>query len=154
MTFVDENDVIFSMESSFMRSMLTVGAATAALPDEGNSLASIIHTPTASSCAYLEGTATKKATDCRTVGDTVCAVAHCKPDASFYKNALYTALCPILSLAAAGYSYTEQSLAFGISLPTTDNGTKDCIANAVSLFLGLYRAQAEKLRCEMQRNEI
>lgn len=130
----------FSLSSSFVRSLFFIKGATVKLWDE-DVCAPLCISPAASIAVkhpYLaeEQSAFAKA------GELLSRGATTMPERSFFKNALYAALCPVLSLAADGCDYPDQRLSVGLQIPNPPlcDGT---VGEILSTVLGLYRLQAE-----------
>lgn len=145
LTLVRGGVEIFSMKCDFVRKFLHSQSITARLCDEAErTLQSIRHTPTSSAaCSYLQRNNPTAPYECMKLQSTLCATAFCNPTYSFYRHALYTALCPILSLAAKGLSYDSQRLAIGILTPASADDCEKAFGELLSLLLGIYRTQAE-----------
>lgn len=138
-----DDEALFAPSVDFLRSLLPVKPVTAELTDEEHGTpCTASHIPTsAQSCAYLQAVTPRTPADGIQIGETLCAAAFARPTDSFFKNAIYTALCPIFTLAAAGLAYTEQRLAIGMTI--SDKTDARAVGNALSAVLGLYRLQAE-----------
>lgn len=144
-TVTVRNDPLFSLKSDFLHSLLYAAPSCAELSREiGLDNIEINHTPlSATPCAYLKSKNEKPLMEIAEMEGTLCASASCEMTESFYQSAFYTALCPIVSLAASGRAYTEQRLAIGLTIPEIDIENTKGIGNSLSAMLGLYRLQAE-----------
>lgn len=135
----------FTLQTRFLRALFPLHPVSARLGNERDGvLAPIAHTmrPTAE-CAYLHADSPLEESQTATVGSAVCAVASVAPTQCFFRNALDTALSTVLTLAASGCDYTEQTLAFALGLPRDCTAPAVAAGNAISTVLGLYRLQAE-----------
>lgn len=144
-SFTTEDAEVFSLNADFLRSILFIKAASAKYPDEKKSADTVIrHRPTTSvSCAYLHKQVEEPTTQARELDKTLLAAAYCDPTDAFYTNAFYTALCPIVTLAAAGRTYPEQRLAIGMTIPELTKDSEQATGNCIASMLGIYRLQAE-----------
>ncbi len=92
------------------------------------------------SCRYLEQP--HVGTDASLVGDILCAAASAAPSSAYFKTALYTALAPVVTLAASGADYTKQAFSVGMEFPA-DCKEATVAGEVLSTVLGVYRAQTE-----------
>ena len=108
-----------------------------ALPDQ------IRHrTVTPYNCKYLSREITDCASDIASINGVTASSASASPERAYYKTALYTALIPVLTLAASGIRYTDQVLSLGVEMPECI-GASATVGEGTSVLLGLYRAQTE-----------
>ena len=134
---------LFSFAYSFLRALSPLHAASVKLGNEKQyTPAPILHTPrSAAPCKYIAQT-TNAPNDLTVNQNLLCAVAASQPKNGFFRNALETALAPVLMLAASGCDFSAQRCAVGLTLP--QNSTDPLAAGeALSALLGLYRLQAE-----------
>ena len=143
-TFVRGNTVRFSLASDFLRSLFPIRPFQATLKnEERTATAPISRQPlSVNTCSYLyceNGTSVSEAVLSK---NTLCAVAVCRPEASFFRNALDTALSAVMTLAVSGYDHTEQHMALGLELPQQISDPVLAGEN-LSAILGIYRLQTE-----------
>lgn len=137
-----EGNLSFSLASDFLRSLFPIHPAVAALDDtkEDAAEAEILHTPaSASHCSYLKKE--DRAVQTYAAKDRLYAAAYSAPTQNRFQTALHTALVPVMTLAAAGISYTDQQLAVGLELPVGED--RAFVGDALSTILGIYRLQSE-----------
>ena len=141
--FVRDN-VSFSLDTRFLRSLNKYQTACAKLTDE-SSLA-----PTEISfggigggkCSYLTPDSADRIGEVVEIGSTACVAASAKTANAPFKTALLSVLAPVAALCASGVHYTSQTLSMALEFPT--NLTDDfCVGNCMATLLGLYRAQTE-----------
>ena len=144
-TVKEHSEELFSLKDSFLQSLLHATPVSARLAGEAHREPGLIrHVPTsASSCAYLQNNGDRLVAETAEIHGTLCATAFCEPTSSFYKNAFYTALAPIVTLAASGRNYTEARLAVGLTLPEAVTTSEQAIGSGLSSVLGLFRLQTE-----------
>lgn len=129
---------VFSFATAFLRSLLPLQTVSVKLADED---------PTAPFCgshqlqhAPLPSNAeVDRSTEVYAYGNVLCAVACAMLTQSPFLQTVYTALAPILTLAASGCSFDAQRLLIGLEIPSDPRVS----SLAVSTVLGLYRLQAE-----------
>ena len=140
---VQESGRRFSWRMDFLRALLPVRQATICLANEADTAdAPILHLPIErKACKYLMHPPTRQA-DTYFDNEVLTSVAASAPQSDFFKNALDTALCAVLTLSVAGCHYSEQRLAISLTLPKrpTDAPAE---GEGLSAVLGLYRLQAE-----------
>lgn len=142
-TFLRNAKPLFSLQHGFLRALSPLHAASVKLGNENQyTPAQILHTPrSAAPCKYIAQTADVP-NDLTVNQNLLCAVAASQPKNGFFRNALETALAPVLMLAASGCDFSAQRCAVGLTLP--QNSTDPLTAGeALSTLLGLYRLQAE-----------
>ena len=144
-TVTAHKEELFSLKMGFLRALLQATPVCARLANEKeDDRARVRHTPTsAASCAYLLTQSEHPDTETAQISDALCATAFCAPEESFCKNAFYTALSPIVTLAASGKAYTEQRLAVGFTLPESIHDSEETVGDCLAAILGIYRLQAE-----------
>ncbi|MBQ9785140.1 MAG: hypothetical protein IJW29_06535 [Clostridia bacterium] len=137
-----ENTAPITLNAQFMRLLFHYKALEARLSDEYACEAAPIDARVVCdlSCRYLEPA--RVCSDAHLVADTLCAAASAAPDGAFFKTALYTALAPVLTLAACGMEYTKQSFSVGLLLPAECRAPQSA-GEVLSAILGIYRAQTE-----------
>ena len=141
-TFYRGEEEPFFLHTQFLRMLFHYRSATARLEDEHLSSPSKIdhRIVTEANCRYLRlNTPNSESVK---IHDVLCAAASATSKQAHYKTALYTVLCPILSLCAVGENYSDQQLSIGLDLPavTTEPET---VGAMLSSILGIYRAQTE-----------
>lgn len=141
-TFYRGNDEPFSLHTQFLRMLFHYRSVSAKLADEFSVSPSKINhrVVTEANCKYLSLNVPNSETV--KIHDVLSAAASATAKQAHYKTALYTVLCPILSLCATGTNYSDQLLSIGIDFPsvTTDPLT---VGAMLSSILGIYRAQTE-----------
>lgn len=123
--------------SSFVFTKLTLGEET---PDA--ILSPRTETRNKKICKYLFDPERNAPTLNLDIERKLVASASVSPERSFFLNALYCAIAPILSQSLAGCHYSAQQLAIGIRLPSYPVSA-EASAAALSTSLGLYRLQSE-----------
>ena len=143
-SFAYGHEVLFTLESDFLRSLFPLRPITARLADEHSTeMAKIARVPIGStSCSYIQSKVNDKKQDTYSLTHALCASACSAPRSSFFRNALDTLLVPVLSLAAAGCDFTVQRLALGLELPQSYSDPT-IAGECLSAILGIYRVQTE-----------
>ncbi len=144
-TVKEHSEILFSLNEGFLQSLLHATPVSARLASEANRASEPIrHVPTsAASCAYLQKQGERLVAETAEIQGTLCATAFSEPTAEFYKSAFYTALSPIVTLAASGRNYTEARLAVGLTLPEAITASEQSVGSGLSAILGLFHLQTE-----------
>lgn len=132
----------FAFEAAFLRSFIPFRSLSVALGDEQDAtLAPISHrTVKADHSAYIQADRSCES-EALALGGLLHASATSCAKAACYRNAIDTALAPILALAACGVDYSTARLT--IAMTRSANSTEKAIAEVTSTILGLYRVQTE-----------
>lgn len=140
--FTQNEKDLFSLPTDFLRTVLFTKRTQAALSDEsGEEMASITNQLTSNRhCIYLRQSQSSAQAQITEQNGVRCAAAASAPVSHFYKNALYTALSPIVGLAISGTPYSELRLATALTVPSH---AEKAFGDTLSAILGLYRVQAE-----------
>ncbi|MBQ8432279.1 MAG: hypothetical protein IJX28_05290 [Clostridia bacterium] len=139
----DANEA-FSLDVRFLRSFRVMTPMRLPLQNEADGARiPAAQTPrTHAQCRYLDLPLRRPTTltlSCQAM-HLALASAPCRQAA--FTNAFYTALLPVTNLALSGISYTEQTLAIGLSC-SKEQPRAEVAGTTLSTILGLYRLQAE-----------
>ena len=129
------------LDHSFVTSLFPIKGACAKLPEEGSALPSVLHTSDHSKARYLYNKV-PGLTDGIQIDTTVTAAATARTNGSFFRNALYASLTPVLTLAAAGCDYAQQTTSVCYRFPKA-MADADIMGACMASVLGVYRAHAE-----------
>lgn len=141
---VEKNRYSFSLESGFLRALSPLRGISVKLADESRyAPAPIAHiTQAGASCAYLAKPSNVTPPEAVTHNGVTVAASSSAPASGFFRNALETALAPILTLAASGCDYATQRAAVALTLPA-NTADSTAAGECMSALLGLYRLEAE-----------
>ncbi len=141
----------FTLTSGFLKRLYHYRRGRAALPAEQSDAAmQISHAlSTQGKCRYLKD----GAGSCRTFlagNGLLTSGAFGTSRSAPFRTALCTSLLPVMTLAAVGIPYTEQTLSVGLQLPS-DGETDEGLGASLATVLGWYRASSEcSLAAEVQ----
>ena len=140
--FAEGTRQLFSLESSFLRTLFPARAAKIKIDGEEAAIPTPIshEVGKASACAYLPHT--KSNAQLLSYQNHLASVAYCSPDQGFFLNAMETLLTPVLTLSAAGCDYADQRIAVGLTIPQKTSDAK-LLGETTATILAIYRLQAE-----------
>ncbi len=143
-TFYRGEEDSFSIHPQFLRTLYRYKGVSLKLATESKHMPDVIkhRTVTPFNCKYLSHEMTEQSADAASINGVLAASASASPEKAYYKTALYTALIPVLTLAACGIRYTDQVLSLGVEMPESCAAPIHASAG-MSVLLGLYRAQTE-----------
>lgn len=143
-TFYRGDEESFSIHPQFLRTLYRYKGVPLKLATETTlPIDEIRHRTVAPfHCQYLSPEITNRLREAVSINGVLAASASATPQKSYCKTALYTALSPILTLAASGVPYSDQVLSLGVEMPEGYD-TPSVAGEGMSVLLGLYRAQAE-----------
>ncbi len=132
----------FAFETAFLRSFIPFRSLSVALDDEWDTaFAPISHrTVRADHSAYIQ-TDRSCGSETLALGGLLHASATSSAKNVCYRNAIDTALAPILALAASGADYSTARLA--VSMTRSADSSDKTATQVISTILGLYRVQTE-----------
>lgn len=128
MTLLYHKKELFSLDTSFLKTMFTQQRVTAKLQNEGDG-------------TLLSEEALPKEQDAIRLHAFCCNQTRVAPRDAFFTNTLYTALLAVIRQCLCGSDYTEQRLCTELRIPKKLN--EQVCGNILSIVIALYRLQAE-----------